>query len=73
MNFIKRGRGVVVFRLFQWPYLAAVTISLTWENPASLLDDDLNRPELLATLSHTPEANIAGGRFELEPTECIAC
>ena len=59
MNFIKRGRGVVV---------AALSVALfsgcdnffDVENPASLLDDDLNRPELLATLSHTPEANIAG-------------
>lgn len=30
------------------------------ENPASLLDEDLERPELLETLANTPEANIAG-------------
>lgn len=30
------------------------------ENPASLLDEDLNREELLATLAHTTEGNITG-------------
>lgn len=30
------------------------------ENPGSLVDDDLERPELLETLAATPQANIAG-------------
>ncbi|MYI21811.1 MAG: hypothetical protein F4043_03645, partial [Gammaproteobacteria bacterium] len=30
------------------------------DNPASLLDEDLERKELLGTLANTPEGNLAG-------------
>lgn len=35
------------------------------ENPASLLDEDLDRPELLETLSNTAEGNITGTYSDL--------
>lgn len=60
MNYFKRGpRGVVVAGLLMVLFSGCDNF-FDVENPASLLDDDLERPELLATLSHTPEANIAG-------------
>jgi hypothetical protein len=53
------SRGSVVTGLFLL-VLAGCDGYLDVENPASLLDEDLERPELLETLARTPEANIAG-------------
>ena len=56
----KRGpRGVAVAALLM-ASLAGCDDLLDVENPASLLDEDLERPELLETLAATPEANISG-------------
>ena len=46
--------------MFAVAALAGCDGFLDVENPASLLDEDLERPELLATLAATPQANIAG-------------
>jgi len=45
--------------------LAACDGFLDVENPASLLDEDLDRPELLETLANTPEGNITGAYSSL--------
>jgi hypothetical protein len=60
MKIIRQGvvRGVTVgLSLLMF---AGCDDFLDVDNPGSLLDEDLERPELLATLANTPEANIAG-------------
>jgi len=60
MSRIKRGlRGVAVAGLLLVLFTGCDTF-FDVENPASLLDEDLERPELLETLAATPEANISG-------------
>jgi len=61
----RRGpRGVAVATLLM-ASLAGCDDFLDVENPASLLDKDLERPELLETLAATPQANIAGDMSSL--------
>jgi len=55
-----RGPGGVAVAALLVVSLAGCDDLLSVENPASLLDEDLERPELLATLAATPEANISG-------------
>ena len=55
-----RGPGGVAVTALLMASLAGCDDFLDVENPASLLDEDLERPELLETLAATPEANIAG-------------
>ena len=55
-----RGPGGVAVAALLVVSLAGCDDLLSVENPASLLDEDLERPELLATLAATPEANIPG-------------
>lgn len=56
-----RGRGLLALAAGVL-LTAAVGCSdfLEVDNPASLLDEDLERKELLGTLANTPEGNIAG-------------
>lgn len=55
----KRGLGIPASGLL---LTAAIGCSdfLEVDNPASLLDEDLQRKELLNTLANTPEGNLAG-------------
>ena len=55
-----RGPGGVAVAALLMASLAGCDDFLDVENPASLLDEDLERPELLETLAATPQANIAG-------------
>lgn len=54
----RRSHGAVAALLLG--FLVGCDSYLDVENPANLLDDDLERPELLETLARTPEANISG-------------
>ena len=71
MNYVKRGpRGVVLAGMLMVLFSGCDNF-FDVENPASLLDEDLERPELLATLSHTPEANIAGDVVSLSQRSAL--
>ena len=56
---IKHGVGSVAAGLSLFMF-AGCSDFLDVENPGSLLDEDLERPELLETLGNTPEGNITG-------------
>ena len=60
MRYGKRGLRVAATAMVSVAALAGCEGFLDVENPGSLLDDDLERPELLETLAATPQANIAG-------------
>lgn len=60
MKFIMKGPLRVTTVCLALVVSAGCDSFLDVENPASLLDEDLGRPELIKTLANTPEGNLAG-------------